>query len=105
MGILIIRLSINLMKQNVIHPKEGLQLRKIKDRYMIVVASDGNVNMSDVYSLNRTAADLWQQICNGEYSAEELAEWLSDTYPVEPSKALRDVERQLSEWKSYGLLD
>ena len=81
-----------------------MQLRKIKNLYMIVEASADNVNMSNVYSLNQTAAELWQLIGSGERTAEELAVWLSDSYSIEPSSALYDVERQLAEWRSYGLI-
>lgn len=82
-----------------------MQLRKIKNLYMIVEASADNVNMSNVYSLNHTAAELWQLVNSGERTADELAGWLSDNYSIEPASALHDVERQLAEWKSYGLLD
>lgn len=81
-----------------------MQLRKIKNLYMIVEASADNVNMSNVYSLNQTAAELWQLIGSGERTAEELAVWLSDSYSIEPASALHDVERQLAEWRSYGLI-
>ena len=45
------------MNDNVVRPKRNLQLRKIQNQYMIVEASAVNVNMSNVYSLNKTAAD------------------------------------------------
>ena len=44
------------MDKRTIYPQEGLQLRKVGKQYMIVKANENNVNMSDVYSLNRTAA-------------------------------------------------
>ena len=41
------------MNGKTICPKEGLQLRKAGRQYIIVEACEGNVNMSDVYSLHR----------------------------------------------------
>ena len=38
----------------------NLQLRKIGNKYMIVSTASGNVNMTDVFTLNETAARLWQ---------------------------------------------
>lgn len=92
------------MKEGTIHPKEGLQLRQIGKQYMIVEACKENVNVSDVYSLNHTAASLWKLINLRNYSLEELADYLCETYDTDKATAIQDVERQLSEWKSYGLI-
>ena len=75
-------------------PKSGLKLRRIGNRHMIVEVSDSCVNLTNVYSLNGTAARLWEMVCNGEgRTAGELAEGLCKTYDVEYGRALRDVER------------
>ena len=50
---------------NKIEIRKGIQLRKIGNRYMIVDACAGNVNMSKVYSLNQTAAWIWQCVADG----------------------------------------
>ena len=77
-------------------PKSGLKLRRIGNRHMIVEVSDSCVNLTNVYSLNGTAARLWEMVCNGEgRTAGELAEGLCKTYDVEYGRALRDVERQI----------
>ena len=93
------------MGQKVIRLRKNLQLRKIKNRYMIIDAYADNVNMCSVYSLNRTAAEMWEQISAGACTAADLAEWLCRIYAVEADTALRDVERQLDEWRTYGLID
>lgn len=86
-------------------PKSGLKLRRIGNRHMIVEVSDSCVNLTNVYSLNGTAARLWEMVCNGEgRTAGELAEGLCKTYDVEYGRALRDVERQIEEWEKMGLL-
>ena len=93
------------MNEHVIHPKKGLKLRKIGNQYMIVEANAENMNMSDVYTLNQTAAQLWERIEAGSYTPQELAEWLCSLYAVTPVVALQDVERQLAEWKRFGLVE
>lgn len=91
--------------RNKIIPKSDLKLRKIGNRYMIVEASGNCVNLTNVYSLNGTAARLWETICRGEgCTPEELAEELCKTYEVEYERALYDVENQLAEWEKMGLL-
>ena len=85
--------------------KSNLKLRRIGNRHMIVEVSDSCVNLTNVYSLNGTAARLWEMVCNGEgRTAGELAEGLCKTYDVEYGRALRDVERQIEEWEKMGLL-
>lgn len=64
----------------------------------------GNVNMSDVFTLNETAACIWQYMEGKDLSAHEVAACLCDEYEVEPEEALRDVERLWEEWKRFGLI-
>lgn len=85
--------------------KEGLQLRKIGSHYMIVEACNGQVNMSNVYSLNDTAALIWQHVGKGCSDSGELAAAVCEAYAVDMADALRDVERQLAEWKAFGLIE
>ena len=84
--------------------KDGLQLRKIGHRYMVVDVCSENVNMSTVYSLNATAADLWKLLEQGHSSLEELADWLCAQYEIDRATALQDVTKQLDEWKNFGLI-
>lgn len=86
-------------------PKKGLELRQIGNRYIIVKVCDDLVNMTDVFTLNRTAAKLWQRMGEGSFTAEELAQWLCDAYDVDSDVAQADINRQLAEWEDYGLLD
>lgn len=86
-------------------PKKGLELRQIGNRYIIVKVCDDLVNMTDVFTLNRTAAKLWQRMGEGRFTAEELVQWLCDAYDVDPDVAQADINRQLAEWEDYGLLD
>lgn len=86
-------------------PKTKLELRKIGNKYMLVDSVDGCVNLTNVYSMNKTAAWLWEAVCKGDNrTPEELAERLCKEYSVEYARALHDVRHQLEEWKKMGLL-
>lgn len=93
-----------IMNETTLTPKEGIRLRKIGNQYMIVDISKENVNMSDVYSLNHTAALLWQRIEDGDATPDKLADSLCETYGIGKEDATRDVERQIDDWRQYGLL-
>lgn len=86
-------------------PKSNLRLRKIGRQYMIVNTRQENVDLSDVFTLNETAAGLWQQMIQGTIVPEELADWLCEIYEVDRETALQDVKKQLAQWKAYGLID
>ena len=92
------------MESYIIKPQSGLKLRNIGRQHVIVKACDGNVNMSKVYSLNGTAAGLWEQLEKGNSTVEGLTEWLCSCYEVEKSTALHDVERQVAKWEGFGLV-
>lgn len=86
-------------------PKSNLRLRKIGRQYMIVNTRQENVDLSDVFTLNETAAGLWQQMIQGTTVPEELADWLCEIYEVDRETALQDVKKQLAQWKVYRLID
>ena len=82
----------------------SLQLRRIGSKWMIVKAVDGEVNMTDVISLNETAARLWERFLGWEFTEDEMAEWSCGEYDVELSVAKNDVHNLLKRWKEYGML-
>lgn len=90
--------------ENKIKQKRDLQLRKIGHQYIIVDVSSEMVNMTNVYSLNKTAAQLWEQLCEGLTAPEDLALWLSRKYGIKLDMARKDVDKQVAEWLDFGLI-
>lgn len=84
--------------------RQGLRLRRIGNKHIIIDAGQPMVNLTDVYMLNDTAAFLWEQAGDGELYADELAARLSEAFGVDLDTALRDTRHQLAEWEEYGLL-
>ena len=60
--------------------------------------------MTDVFTLNETAARLWQLMEGKDITPKELAVLLCNEYEVGEEDALKDVEKQLCEWKQSGLV-
>lgn len=89
---------------NEIIPKSGLLLRKIGRRYMIVEACDGQANLTNVFSLNETAAKLWRRIGEGPCTVAALGKWLAELYGIPEETAQADVARQVDEWRNFGLI-
>lgn len=87
-----------------IRPRAGLQLRQVGRQHMIVEVCSDNVNMTDVYTLNESAALLWRRIGEGSFTVDELAAWLGDVYGLDKAAALADVVAQIEAWRGFGLL-
>lgn len=85
--------------------KQNLVLRCIGHDYVIVAADDEMVNMAVVYTLNGTAAWLWQQLKNTTFTADMMTELLMQRYDVDASRAASDVEQLISDMKKNGLLE
>lgn len=92
------------MEKKIVKPCDGLSLKQIGDQYIIVKTDAGSANMSRVYILNEVAAAIWQRMTEVKATPEMLAEWICCQYDVDEKKALEDVNKQLEEWKSFGLL-
>ena len=84
--------------------QEGLRLRKIGRKYMIVNAGSSMHNKAEVFTLNEVAAQMWQYVEGKDFETEDLVEWLCQEYDVEKDVARRDVEKQVDEWKQFGLI-
>ena len=60
-----------------------LILRQVKDEYMIINPFSETVDMTQVYTLNETAAWLWQQMEGKEFEVKDLAEAMLEEYEVD----------------------
>ena len=85
--------------------KDNLRLRKIGSRSMVVREVEGEVNMTDVFTLNATASDIWTTFFGKDFSEDDLTRYLVDNYDVSQDRAAGDVADLLYRWKEFGLID
>ena len=71
--------------------KDNLRLRKIGSRSMVVREVEGEVNMTDVFTLNATASDIWTTFFGKDFSEDDLTRYLVDNYDVSQDRAAGDV--------------
>lgn len=83
----------------------NVKLRKIGSRFMIVADSDNETSKTHVYELNESAARLWQMMSGKDLSADELTECFCEEFDVAKDVAHADIERQLEDWKRFGLIE
>lgn len=80
-----------------------LNLRKIGSSYMIV-SSAGSTDFTNVFTLNETAAWVWNSMGDSEFTIEQLTVCMCEEYEVEPEVAERDIRQLISGWKNQGLV-
>lgn len=85
--------------------RTNLTLRRMGRRYMMVNAASATQDTADVYTLNETAARLWEQLGDDEISLPSLASWLAEEYGIAYDDALADVTTQVQEWQEFGLIE
>lgn len=82
----------------------NLILRQVGDEYMIVNPFSDTIDMTQVYSLNETAAWVWQQMKDKEFTLTEMVKLLQEEYEVDEPTATADLTELCQEWKKAGLM-
>ena len=86
--------------------KKGFVLREVCGEKVIVGEGLETINFGKLISVNDTAALLWEKAEElGDFSIEQLADALTETYEVTPEKALSDAEKLVTRWTEAGLID
>ena len=81
-----------------------LTLREMAGEYIIVNPFSDTVDMTQIDTMNETAARLWQQMEGKEFTAEDIAEALCEEYEVDKETALFDANELCTEWRKAGFL-
>lgn len=85
--------------------KKGFELREICGEYIVVAHGDKNIDFSKVINLNESAAVMWKEVADKDFTAEDLASILLNTYDVEEEIAQTDALRIMKEWIETGLAE
>lgn len=84
--------------------KKDLALRKVCNRYMIVDGDTGDSKLSNVYTLNASAALVWDSLAGKDFNAYDVAAFLSDNFDVTTETAAKDAEALCADWLEKGLI-
>ncbi|MGJ1194281.1 MULTISPECIES: PqqD family protein [Sphingobacterium] len=70
--------------------RNDITLRKVGKEYIIVDPSQDMVDMSKVFTLNETAAFLWNELQGIDFELEDMINLLLDNYETEREVAEKD---------------
>ena len=83
---------------------DGFVLRNFVQEYIVTGDSPERVDFSKVVSMNATAAYLFKELKEREFTAEDMARLLTDRYDVSAETALADARTLAASWQDAGLL-
>lgn len=73
--------------------KEAYKVRQIAGENLIVQQGQMHADMTKIISLNDTALLLWQQLQHHDFTVDDVAQILIDTYAIPQQQALADAQQ------------
>ncbi len=87
----------------VIKKNPRIVARRSGDEYILVPITDNVANMEAVYTMNETAAFIWDNI-DGKKSLGELAAAVSGEYDTDIATALNDVVELIVDLEKHNIV-
>lgn len=81
------------------------KLRKIAGETIIVNQGTANVDMTRIISLNASACLLYQALAEHEFTTEDAAKVLMDSYGINNGQALKDAGKWVESLKQCGVIE
>ncbi len=66
-------------------------IREIAGEKVVVKQGTHGVDMTKIISFNESAAALWEEFCNKEFTIEDAAKFLVDRYGISQETATKDA--------------
>ena len=85
--------------------KKGFVLRELCGEYMVAGEGMEQINFNKLIRLNASAAYLWQEVAEREFTADMLAELLVGKYGIPEPQAQADATALCQVWKREGLIE
>lgn len=85
--------------------KNGFNLRTVCGEKIIVAEGKENIDFSNIIVLNESAAYLWEKVSDNEFTAEEMAKWLTEEYNIDEETAKRDANTLAKQWMEAGIIN
>ena len=89
--------------KTVIKKNSRIVARRSGDEYILVPITDNVANMEAVYTMNSTAAFIWDNI-DGEMTLEDIARVVSGEYETDIATALDDVVELVNDLMKHKIV-
>ncbi len=85
--------------------KSGFELRKICRENIVISHGLNNINFTKVVSLNESAAFIWDNIKDKDFSLDDMVKLIMTEYDVDDETARKDCSQLLTQWKEVGYIE
>ena len=86
--------------------KKGFNLREVCGEQIIVAEGKENIDFSNIISMNESSAYLWKKVQQMEsFTADDLAQLLTEQYEVDYEVALKDATTLADQWVEAGIVE
>lgn len=86
--------------------KSSYILRQIAGEYLIINNSLNDNTEVKVYSLNESAAYIWNKVVqNDSFTEEELVDYIIAEYEVSREEAQTDIKELIKTWIELGFIE
>ena len=85
--------------------KNGFVLREMCGENIVTGEGLEHINFNKLISLNSTAAFLWKELVEKEFSTEDMAKLLIDRYGIDEELAMTDSARLCYAWIKAGVAE
>ncbi|MCQ2095012.1 MAG: PqqD family protein [Bacteroidaceae bacterium] len=85
--------------------KSGFELRKICRENIVISHGLNNINFTKVVSLNESAAFIWDNIKDKDFSLDDMVNLIMTEYDVDDETARKDCSQLLTQWKEVGYIE
>ncbi len=87
--------------------RKDLEIRQVGEDFVIIEPDQGMMDFSKVYTLNETAAWLWQSLYNMDFTVEDVIALLKEEYDLseyDQQTIEADAQQLLTTFKKNNLL-
>lgn len=81
------------------------KIREIAGENIVVNQGTANVDTTRIISLNASARLLYQTLAEQDFTVEDAAKVLVDTYGIDDKQALTDAEKWVDTLKQCGIIE
>jgi hypothetical protein len=85
--------------ERVFKKSDAIVFRKIGDEYVLVPIRQGGGDLESLYTLNETAARIWE-LLDGTVKGTEIRDKITEEFDVTPEEAEKDLVHHLRELAS-----
>ncbi len=83
----------------------NFKLREVAGETIVVNQGVTGINMTRIISLNSSARLLYEHLYGKEFTMEDAAKFLSDTYGISDEQSLHDAELWVNSLKKCAVIE